>query len=43
MRAHLDWLVRHEKAVAACTLMLVVALAARLKFCNSRPDSKATR
>ena len=42
MRALFDWLVRHEKSIAAVFALLIIALLVQLKFFK-RPDESKTR
>jgi hypothetical protein len=41
MRARFEWLVRHEKLVAAITCALVIALVVQMKFCKARVEPGA--
>jgi hypothetical protein len=36
MGSSLEWLVRHERLVAAATVLLIIALAVQVKFCKGR-------
>ena len=44
-RKYFDWLIEHEKLLVGVTLVLIVALAAQLKFCKARvePDVNLAR
>lgn len=41
MREYFQWLVRHEKLVAAITCALVIALVVQMKFCQPRSGPEA--